>query len=412
MAADEGSLAHTRTEAGIGFAILLSAALSVSMAYGVTLPVLPFIVERTLGADAAAAIAWHTGALTGIYTFTLFILSPLWGALSDRTDRRSIIALGLMGSAISLLLLDSATTLPMLYVARGLSGALSAAVLPAVLAYVAEASRVSERPRKFAVIAAATTSGFLLGPVIGSWLSPMVLAPLAGMRIAGILMPDSPFFAVALTSLLSAIALAFLPAMEERQPAGPATVHANRTATDRSRMRFGLLLTCIAVFGITIAEVGITLLGKQVLSLGPQGITRFFLVCSGVMIAVQIGLFPLCMRRFALSSLIVASLMVVAAGLALIPYAGSTVGIMLAFAFVSTGTALLIPALATLISETAGELQGKAMGQQASAANLGQALAAWLTGVLFLAAPAAPFVAGAVLAATGILIASRMKNTR
>lgn len=412
MAADTGDPANGYlATAGGHFAILLAAALSVSMAYGVTLPILPFIIERTLGADAAAAVAWHTGALTGVYTFALFILSPLWGALSDRIDRRTIIATGLIGSAISLLLLDSATTLAALYVARGLSGALSAAVLPAVLAYVAEASRASDRPRKFAVIASATTLGFLLGPVIGSWLSPMVLAPLAGMRIADILMPDSPFFAVALASLLSATALAFLPALEEHRSAGPATAGDSRNPVDQPRIQVGLLLTCIAVFGITVAEVGITLLGKQLLSLDPQGITRFFLVCGAVMIAVQIGVFPVCMRRFPLPLLVAVSLMIATAGLALIPYAGSIGGIMLAFASVSTGTAILIPALATLISEAAGPLQGKAMGQQASAANLGQALAASLTGMLFLATPAAPFVAGAVVAAAGILIAGRLRNT-
>jgi MFS family permease len=408
MVADEGRLRNGRTApatAGVHFTILLAAALSVSTAYGVTLPVLPFIVERAVGANAAV-IARRTGTLTGIYTFALLIFSPLWGAVSDRIDRRSIIAIGLIGSGISLLLLDFATTLSTLYVARGSSGALSAAVLPSVLAYVAEASQAPDRPRKFAVIASATTFGFLLGPAIGSWLSPMVLAPLSVMRIAGFLMSDSPFFALALANLLSAAALLFLPALAECQSASLAVAGDKPKPVDQPRIYFGLLLTCIAVFGITVAEVGITLLGKQVLSLRPEGIARFFPVCGVVMIAVQIAVFPICMRKFALPSLIAFSMTVVAAGLGLIPYARAVVSILLAFAFVSAGTALLIPALATLISNAAGPLQGKAMGQQVSSANLGQALAASLT------TPAAPFVVSAILAGAGTLIAGRMLSAR
>lgn len=414
MAAEDDAAAYGDTPpvaAAIHFPILLAAALSVSMAYGVTLPILPFIIERTLDADAAA-VAWHTGALTGLYTFTLFVLSSFWGAFSDRIGKRPVITIGLIGSSAGLLLLDSATTLPALYLARGVSGALSAAVLPAVLALVAEASQASERPRKFAIISSATTLGFLLGPILGSWLSPMVLAPLAGMRIAGFLMLDSPFFAVALTSLLITIPLIFLRAHKKPYRANATIVRDSLNAADQSGIILGLLLTGITVFGITIAEVGITLLGKEVLSLQPEGIVKFFLLCSVVMILVQIGVFPLCMQRFALPSLIAASLLVVSAGLVLIAFARSSESVMLAFALVSIGTAILIPALATLISEAAGPTQGKAMGRQASAANLGQALAASLTGALFLVTPGAPFLAGAAVAAFGLLLAYQLHNKR
>lgn len=413
MAAEDGAAAYGDTPplAAIHFPILLAAALSVSMAYGVTLPILPFIIERTLDADAAA-VAWHTGALTGLYTFTLFFLSSFWGALSDRIGKRPVIAIGLIGSSAGLLLLDSATTLPALYLARGVSGALSAAVLPAVLALVAEASQASDRPRKFALISSATTLGFLLGPILGSWLSPMVLAPLASMRIAGFLMLDSPFFAVALTSLLIAIPLLFLRSHKKPDDATATIARANLNAADQAGITLGLLLTGITVFGLTIAEVGVTLLGKQVLSLQPEGIVQFFLLCSVVMIVVQIGIFPSCMRRIALPSLIAASLLMVSVGLVLMAFAGSSGSVMLALALVAIGTAILIPALATLISGAAGPTQGKAMGQQAAAANLGQALAAALTGALFLVTPGAPFMAGSAVAAFGLLLAYRLHNKR
>lgn len=414
MAAEDGTTAYGDTPplaAAIHFPILLAAALSVSMAYGVTLPVLPFIIERTLDADAAA-VAWHTGALTGLYTFALFVLSSFWGAFSDRIGKRPVIAIGLIGSSAGLLLLDSATTLPALYVARGVSGALSAAVLPAVLALVAEASQASERPKRFALISSATTLGFLLGPILGSWLSGMVLSRLGGMRIAGLFMPDSPFFLVALTGMLAAIAVMCANSPAKPFPAQVAILPDRHDGADQRGLYLGLLLAGIAMFGLTIAEVGITLVGKQVLGLDPAGIAQFFLVCSIVMIVVQIGIFPVCVQRFTLRALIIICLMVMTGGLALHVYANTTASVMLAFSLVAIGTAILIPAFATLISAVAGPAQGQAMGRQAAAANLGQALAASLTGALFLKAPAAPFLVGTVAAVVGVACAFRLRSQR
>lgn len=56
---------------------LLFGAFVVALAYGVALPILPFLLERRLrpGLD----VGWHTGLLTAIYTFALFLFAPLWG---------------------------------------------------------------------------------------------------------------------------------------------------------------------------------------------------------------------------------------------------------------------------------------------------------------------------------------------
>lgn len=75
----------------------------------------------------------------------------------------------------------------------------------------------------------------------------------------------------------------------------------------------------------------ITLLGKQVLSLPPESI---FLLCSGVMIVIQIGIFPICMRKVALPILILVSFALSTLGLAGIGYASAPAPIMLAFALV------------------------------------------------------------------------------
>lgn len=243
----------------------------------------------------------------------------------------------------------------------------------------------------------------MLGPLLGSWLSPMVISPPEGMRLADVMMLDSPFLVVALTSILFACGALFLPAI----PHDLDNDHQEVMKVEKMRIRQGLLLTVMAVFGISAAEVGVTLLGKQSLSLGPQEISRFFLVCSAVMIIVQLGIFPFLMRSFRIRTLLVFAFVFVAIGVGLIPYAGSVMKINFLFGLIAAGIGILIPVLAALISEAAGAAPGKALGQQTSSANFGQAFAATVTGALYLVAPATPFLAAALVLAVGAVIAAR-----
>lgn len=100
--------------------------------------------------------------------------------------------------------------------------------------------------------------------------------------------------------------------------------------------------------------------------------------------------------------LVVAALAVLSAGVSLLAVSSGGFVTATAFVLAAAGIGVLIPSLAVRISSAAGVRQGWAMGRQAAAANLGQAIGAAATGSLFALAPPLPFlVAGglAVLAA-------------
>lgn len=69
----------------------------VSVAYAIVLPVLPFMLARDLGEGARTAQAWHTGLLTSVYMLTLFLAAPIWGRVSARIGRRSVVGFGFAG---------------------------------------------------------------------------------------------------------------------------------------------------------------------------------------------------------------------------------------------------------------------------------------------------------------------------
>jgi MFS family permease len=69
--------------------VLMLSVFTVSMGYGVTLPLLPYLIERLLGTSGdAAQVSRSTGLLTGLYTLSLFLSAPAWGRMSDRYGRR------------------------------------------------------------------------------------------------------------------------------------------------------------------------------------------------------------------------------------------------------------------------------------------------------------------------------------
>src|SRR5450756_1633375 len=85
-------------------AVLMLSVFTVSMGYGIILPLLPYLIERLLGAGAdTAQVSRATGLLTGLYTLSLFLFAPVWGHLSDRYGRRRMLLIGLIGFSTTML---------------------------------------------------------------------------------------------------------------------------------------------------------------------------------------------------------------------------------------------------------------------------------------------------------------------
>lgn len=82
--------------------VLMATLFTVGLSYRAVLPVLPAILERA--GLSPSAVSRHTGMLTGIYMFAVFIVAPFSGAYSDRVGRRPIIVCGLAGATLALLL--------------------------------------------------------------------------------------------------------------------------------------------------------------------------------------------------------------------------------------------------------------------------------------------------------------------
>ena len=61
--------------------VLLACSFVVMIGFGITLPVLPFYVERLALVEGATrqSVVIHVGLLTGVYALMQLIFAPLWG---------------------------------------------------------------------------------------------------------------------------------------------------------------------------------------------------------------------------------------------------------------------------------------------------------------------------------------------
>ena len=148
---------------------LLMAVFVVSIGYGVVLPLLPYLIERLMGAGVEATqISRHTGLLTAVYTLSLFLFAPFWGRLSDRRGPRGVLLAGLLGFGVTTLVFSLVESLIAMYAGRFLSGMFAAAVSPVAAAVMGSFTTTEQkRARRLAFVSMASIAGFMLGPTLG-----------------------------------------------------------------------------------------------------------------------------------------------------------------------------------------------------------------------------------------------------
>ena len=70
-------------------------------------------------------IALYAGLVTSAFTLAEFSTSIVWGRLSDKVGRKPVLMIGLIGTALSMMVFGFASSLPMALLGRALGGFLN-----------------------------------------------------------------------------------------------------------------------------------------------------------------------------------------------------------------------------------------------------------------------------------------------
>ena len=387
-------------------AVLMLSVFTVSMGFGIVLPVLPFVIERLLGVGGDATQVSHaTGLLTGLYMLSLFLFAPAWGRLSDRYGQRSILLVGLIGFGATSMTFVFIESLPAIYAERFLSGLFAAAVTPVALAAIGDhVTTEAARARRLTFVSLAGTSGFLLGPMMGVFIARFAAALFPVMSKVGPLV--LPLAVTAVLALLAAIAAMLKVPGRVVGAASPERGRRPVLQSERWLVPRLLVLAFIVSAGVGVFEVGLALRGKQELGLTPYQIATMFTECSLVMIIVQAIVFSPWVRPEMTRWFIVPAFAILAAGLFLVPRASNFKLVLIMIGAVAASAGILSPILTYWISSNAGKAQGAQLGKQTAAASLGAAVGSAAGGLLFEVAwlPNASFVLITGLTIVGLLI--------
>ncbi len=158
-------------------AVLLVGLFLVMVGFGITLPVLPFYIQKlSLSEGISPERLWlHVGLITGSYPLMQFLFSPFLGSLSDKIGRRPFILWGLAGYSVTLFLFSISGSLIFLYVFRLLAGLFSAAFLTASSAYIADNTTEDKRGCGMALLVSVAGLGAVAGPLVGNLFSKVTI---------------------------------------------------------------------------------------------------------------------------------------------------------------------------------------------------------------------------------------------
>lgn len=375
---------------------------TVFIGFGIIIPVLPQLVsDVTAGSDLEK---WHTGAMLSIYSLMSFLLSPIWGRLSESVGRRPVIMIGVLGFTLSFLLFGfSGDNLILMYASRLLGGLFSGAVTSCIVAYVADITTEKDRTKGMAVVGMSIGLGFTFGPGVGGLLSDIS--------------HHAPFFAAAALSFIVFIA-AYLKLEEslppEKRAARDRGAKPSRWVAFQGSLKALYVLAFFVTFSLAILESTLQLYGMDKFDVTPKQIGFMFFFCGIAGALIQGGVVRRHVKQGQEGAYIAVGLVISAIGFFLLLTANSWIIATVYLCIFGIGNALIKPCVTSLITQKTTVGQGLASGLSSSMDSLGRIIGPLLGAGLLAVTNWLPFVvSGALsLAALGLLAQFRSMDKR
>jgi MFS transporter, DHA1 family, tetracycline resistance protein len=134
------------------------------LGFSIMIPLMPFFIKHFGQPDVVV------GGVFATYSLCQLIAGPLWGNVSDRIGRKTVLIVSQIGSTLAWALLGFAQTITWVFVARALEG-FSGGNFGVTQAYVGDLVEPERRGTAFAYVGAAFSAGFVFGPALGGWLA-------------------------------------------------------------------------------------------------------------------------------------------------------------------------------------------------------------------------------------------------
>lgn len=257
------------------------------------------------------------------------------------------------------------------------------------MAFVADITTFEERGRGMGLLGASMSLGFMIGPGIGGFLSKFGL--------------QFPFFFAAGAALSAAVlSLYILPnpapsASLENGPRRSENLFQQLIRSTKTPYFVVLLVMFVFSFGLANFQSTISLYVGIKYDYTPLMIAVIITVGGFVGVIIQTFVINRLFKRFGEMRVILINLVIAAVAMLSITFVNVFWSILLVATIFSTATALLRPAVNTLVSKLAGEEQGYAAGMMNAYMSLGNMVGPALAGFVFDWRMTAPYYLGTVI---------------
>lgn len=393
----------SRREWPLLFAIFLDL-----VGFGMAFPDVQLRVEQFARDQRIQNPGWLIGVILSSYFITQILVSPRWGALSDRIGRKPVLVACTALSAMSMVTYAFAHSIWAILLSRLFAGFAAANVVVGQ-AYIADVTPEDQRPGAMGRVSAAISAGLIVGPVFGGFLAEKGGNYLMGLTAAA---------ASTLSLVWIIVGVPSNKPTETRQP-GKAPVFNVRLLKDVPSLRGFLSVVAVSWFALACLEgtFGRLIHDKLGYKQSEFGIIFSYEALLGVMVSgVLLGWLT---KRFPHErTLLRWGFLLQGIGLGLTPFAREIAGgwpsllipsallyLFLCSTLYAFGNSVTGPMINAICSHiTPSDRQGELFGLMQATRSAGFLLGPILGGVLFDLAPESPYVLAGVVCVAALLI--------
>jgi multidrug resistance protein len=360
------------------------------LGFGILIPILPSFSIKVLKIDEA-----QIGIAIAIYSFVQFIFNPILGKLSDKRGRKPVIVFCLFLNAVGYIIFSFTHSYLLLLTSRVIAG-IGGSSISVAQAYIADVTTRENRSKGMGIIGAAFGLGFVFGPLIGGFLANY------GFEIIG-------FVAAGFSLLASILTIIYLPESLKQDQLSENIVSQTqrRVLFDFKGMKkilekpdLAVLIFLFFILTFSFANIYGTfaLLGLKVYGFTDQQNGYIYGIIGLASAIVQGGMLGWINKIMSNKIILIVASFLIMTMLAMIPYAGTFLGLAIVSIVLSYGTGTFQPTVLSLISEVVTDTeQGITLGLNQSLASLARVLGPLWGGFAFkyLGYPF-PFITGAI----------------
>lgn len=357
-------------------------------------PVTPLLINELM------MPSYMFGVLYSTMSVAYFVMSPIWGSVSDQRGRKKILALGVFGYGISQLGFGFIGHTPLILMFRLIGGSMSVAFITTSVAYVSDISSKQDRTKYMSYHTATTALGSSVGALLGGYFGTLGYKTAFFMQFVFCLI------------VVSTISLIIDETIENKE--GKVKIYtghlkkSNKAKTLDSTLMIMMLVMTLVTIASTSYNSSINYYVESVLNM-PTTVNGMIMAVAGFIALISnIFINPYLSKKYnEKNTLMGVSLLGGFSILLAVVFNNILVSFVFLMVFVGS-SALVTPIQQSIVSKLAKDNYGEIMGIQGSYKAIGMMIGSLVSGFIFSIGNRLPFMLSGICCIAICLLVSKV----